>query len=67
MTRKSWLLLAAGAALVWAAHRFAYWLFADALTAVMGAALLVLTLGIILAVDWLWCSLVGWILRIPKE
>jgi hypothetical protein len=65
MIRKYWL-LATALVLIWATHRFAYWLFADALTALMGALMLVFVIGIILAIDWLWCSLVGWILRIPS-
>jgi hypothetical protein len=39
----------------------------DLMAALMFAVLAVLTVGILLAIDWVWCSFIGWILRIPKS
>ena len=39
----------------------------DVFAAFMFAILAVFVGGIILALDWAWCSLIGWIFRIPKD
>jgi hypothetical protein len=42
-------------------------LFSDLLLALGGAFLCVCVLGIFLAIDWIWVSLLSLIFRIPKE
>jgi hypothetical protein len=39
----------------------------DLAAALMFATLAVLVIGVIVAIDWVWCTFIGWILRIPKS
>lgn len=41
-------------------------LLLDVFAAIMFGVLAVCVMGILLALDWIWCTLIGWILRIPK-
>jgi hypothetical protein len=45
---------------------FLFGFLSDLSAALMFAVLAVLVVGIILALDWVWCAFIGWILRIPK-
>jgi hypothetical protein len=39
----------------------------DLSAAFMFAVLAVLVVGVVVAIDYVWCTFIGWILRIPKS